>query len=123
MSRKLLLVTGFLAVSIIPALADDHQKVLSPAALEQVNIANKLVALGGAKRDALLLIAAAHLRANITDDAVGVPQSVPSTADVLAEAKKYAAGRQDYLGMIEDIAAAKSKGCSVRYGCQNPYLK
>ncbi|MEP1207853.1 MAG: hypothetical protein ABJM29_00020 [Rhizobiaceae bacterium] len=123
MSYKILLAAGFIAVSVVSAAADGHEKVLSPAALEQVNIANKLVALGNAKRDALLLIAAAHLRANISDDAVGTPQAVPSTADVLADAKKYAGGRKDYLGMIEDIAAAKSKGCSVRYGCQNPYLK
>ena len=123
MSYKMLLAAGFLVASIFPAVADNSQKVLSPAALEQVNIANKLVALGNAKRDALLLIAAAHLRANISDDAIGTPQTVPSTADVLADAKKYAGGRKDYLGMIEDIAAAKSKGCSVRYGCQNPYLK
>lgn len=121
MIKKLILATALIVTPVGAALADGHDKTLSPAALEQITIANKLISLGNARKDALLLIAAAHMRANLSDDAIAAPADLPTTAAVLDNAKKYAGGRPDYLGMIEDIKASKSKGCSVRYGCQNPY--
>ena len=121
MIKKLILILALVGTPVGFAWADGHAKTLSPAALEQVTIANKLISLGNARKDALLLIAAAHMRANLSDDAIETAADLPTTADGLESAKKFARGRQDYLGMIEDIKASKSKGCSVRYGCQNPY--
>ncbi|MGE0844872.1 MAG: hypothetical protein AB7L41_01295 [Flavobacteriaceae bacterium] len=100
-----MLATGFAAA----ASADD--KAFSPAAMEQVTIANKLIALGRAKNDPLLLIAAAYIRSTLSDDAIGTLDAMPSQSALLDEAKKLSNGREDFVGLVDDMAASKSKGC------------
>jgi hypothetical protein len=99
-----------------------EEAVLSPAAMEQLALAEKLIALGRANNDPLLLIAAAQIRNTVSDEPVGLPDERTPQAALLDEAKSLARDRQDLIGIADDIAAARSKGCSVRYGCQNPYL-
>ena len=44
-------------------------------------------------------------------------------ADLIDEAKSRAKNRQDLIGLADTVFAARSKGCSFRYGCQNPCLQ
>ncbi|TLS78251.1 hypothetical protein FE236_00385 [Mariprofundus erugo] len=88
----------------------EEAKGISPAAIEQLNMINKLVALGDARHDPLLLIAAAKLQKEMSDEAVGAPNKSVATDDVLARAKSLANGRKDIAGLADDVAAEKSKG-------------
>ena len=112
----------FLSVAAFPAHAADDA-VLSPAALDQLTLAEKLIALGRANHDPLLMLAAAQVRNTVSDTAIDLPDSRIDQAALLDEAKGMANGRADLIAIADDIAASRSKGCSVRYGCQNPYLK
>ena len=105
--------TGILAVSSVNlAFAEDAKKdgALSPAVVEQLDVANKLIALGDARKDPLLLIAAAKLQKNLGAEAASTPTQSTATNDVLDRAKKLSAGRKDLTGIADDVAAAKTKG-------------
>jgi hypothetical protein len=82
----------------------------SPAVIEQIDIANKLIALGDARKDPLLLIAAAKIQKSLGAEAASTPTQSTSTADVLERAKKLSSGRNDLTGIADDVAAQKSKG-------------
>lgn len=82
---------------------------VSPAVIEQMDIANKLIALGDARKDPLLLIVAAKLQKNFGAEAASTPTQSTATDEVLERAKKLSAGRKDLTGIADDVAAAKSK--------------
>lgn len=88
---------------------------LTPEVVEQLAVANKLIALGDARKDPLLLIAAAKLQKSLGAEAVSSPSQSRATGDVLERAKKLAVGRKDLIGIADDVAAAKSK--SYRSDC------
>lgn len=83
---------------------------LTPAVVEQMDVANKLIALGDARKDPVLLIAAAKLQKSLSAVAAGTPAQSTATNDVLDRAKKLAAGRKDLIGLADDVAAEKTKG-------------
>lgn len=118
--KSILLATALFLSAGAAHAADEA--VLSPAAMDQLALAEKLIALGRANNDAILLIAAAQIRNTVTDDAIDLSAERTSQADLIDEAKSLANGRSDLIGIADDIAAERSKGCSVRYGCQNPYI-
>lgn len=99
-------IAGSLAV---PALAQDG--AMSPAAKEQLSLSDKLIALGRERKDAFLILAGAHLRINLTNDPIGEPGDLSDKDALLEEAKTYAAGRQDLVGIADDIKAANARGC------------
>lgn len=111
----------FLSAATVQAYAAE-EAVLSPAAMEQLSLAEKLIALGRANGDPLLLITAAQIRNTVSDRSIDLPEERTSQAALLDEAKALANGRADLTGIADDIAATRAKGCSVRYGCQNPYI-
>ena len=87
----------------------------SPSVIEQINLANKLIALGDERKDPLLLIAAARLQKSLSDEAVGLPHNSVKVPDVLERARKLAEGRKDLTGLVDDVAAMRSK--SFREDC------
>lgn len=84
-------------------------QVLSPAAIEQMDLANKLIAMGEARKDPLMLIVAAKLQKTLGLEMGSLPKQGMETSAVLESAKKYAAGRKDLIGLADDVAAEKSK--------------
>jgi hypothetical protein len=104
-------------------LAEEQSGGISAAAVGQLDLANKLVALGDARHDPILLIAAVKLYKGLSDDPVGVSAESHEQAKILERAKSMSNGRADITGLVEDMKAAGSRGCSVRYGCQNPYTR
>lgn len=115
--------TGVLFAGCVDlAFAEDAQTRAAPSAavIEQVDIANKLIALGDARKDPVLLIAAAKLQKSLGAEASSMPTQSTAVSDVLARAKKFSAGRKDIEGIADDVAAQKSKGnCHDSYCTSN----
>lgn len=88
---------------------------LTPAVVAQLNMANKLIALGDARKDPLLLIAAAKIQKNLGVESADLPPQDNATKSVLERAKSLSAGRKDLIGIIDDILAMRSK--SSREDC------
>ena len=106
-------VSGLLLASVLDIASAEEAKQdsgLTPAVVEQLMVANKLIALGDARKDPLLLIAAAKLQKSLGAEAASSPSQNTATKDVLERARKLAAGRKDMVGIADDVAAAKSKG-------------
>jgi hypothetical protein len=92
--------------------ADD--KAPSPATIEQLNLVNKLIALGDARKDPILLMAAASLQKSMgMDEAAAVAKST-APDDVLERAKALSGGRKDLTAIVDDLIGVKSKGASWR---------
>jgi hypothetical protein len=106
----MLLGVGLLACSTASLAEESKAHGPSPAALEQINLANKLIALGDARKDPLLLIAAAKLQKSLSAEPAGMPTASVTPQDVLARAKKLSAGQKDMAGLAADVEAMKSKG-------------
>lgn len=97
------------------ARAEDSARAENPAlsaeVIAQTNLANKLIALGDARRDPLLLIAAAKVQKSLgsnSEQEAGAHEL--DTRSILERARAYANGQSDLIGLIDDVAAMKSKG-------------
>lgn len=115
MMKKLVsvVVGGMFVMNACLALAEDAKKAEqepSPAVIEQMDIANKLIALGDARKDPLLLIVAAKLQKSFGAEAASTPTQSADTKAVLERAKKLSAGNKELIGIADDVAAQKSKG-------------
>lgn len=116
-STTSLLVAALLGLTAGHCLAEDTPSV---NVIEQLALANKLVALGDARKDPLLLIAAARIQKGLDDTASAAPTDV-STRSVLERARHYAGSRKDLIGLIDDVAAQKSKGFAL--DCADPQYR
>lgn len=97
--------------------------LLSPNAMEQLVIANKLAALGEERKDPLLLLAAVRLRQGLSDDGVDNAAEGTGTEALLKKAKEISGGDAALNEIADSVSGMTARGCSVRYGCQNPYIK
>ena len=120
MNKKVLismgLGTAILLGGMNAAVASDHKtkaKGMNAAVVEQANIINKLIDLGDARKDPILLLAAAKLQKTMSDKVAPASGESSATKDVLARAREAANGRKDIAGIADDIAAAKSKHWSM----------
>jgi hypothetical protein len=108
-----LAVAGLLVLNAGGAMAQDD-KGLSPAMVQQLDLVNRLVALGDARKDPLLLLAAASIQKSMGTDSATLPTQSTAPDDVLSRAKAMAAGRKDITSMVDEVSAAKPKGASWR---------
>ncbi len=83
---------------------------ISPAAVEQIVLAQKLAAIGAARKDPLLLLAAAQLRGSLDETPVPATEKFDSLDEILNSAREYGQGREDILAIADDIAAGSSRG-------------
>lgn len=95
-------------------------------AVEDLSLAYRLIALGDRTQDALAMIVAARIMKRhpvrtqkrekttegppATKGLAGRENGVSTPAAALAKAREYAKGRKDVLAMIDDVAAATSRG-------------
>jgi hypothetical protein len=86
----------------------------SPAVIEQLDIVNKLIAMGDARKDPLLLLAAASMQKQMGTEGASLPTKSTAPQDVLDRAKALAGNRKDLVGIADDLSAVKSKGASWR---------
>ena len=103
---------AFLAVPAGTALAQDNN--LTPAVVEQLDMVNKLIALGDARKDPLLLLAAASLQKSMGAEGSTRPAQSTKPQDVLDRAKAMAGPRKEIAGLAEDLGATTSKGAAWR---------
>ncbi len=124
--KAVLLFAGSLALmmNIATCRADEGKAapVLTPAAIEQMDLANKLIALGEARKDPLMLIVAAKLQKTLGQEMATLPKQGMETSAVLESARKYAAGRKDLIGLADDVAAEKSKDCTYCTSADRAYF-
>lgn len=115
---KIRIAAALLALSFtMPAFAED---AIPPAALEQIHLAQRLADLGEARKDPVLMLAAAKLMKTLDDE--GAPYGEPVDYKALMEkARAYASESSDLKNVIEDVDAESSKGyyyCPPhRYSC------
>lgn len=138
-SLATLLLAGFFAALLPPALAaaQDSNVVLGNKetnieveTLRRVNLARQIIQLGIEDKDPLALIIAARIFREIPPIEGPPPKKIGgylasdrlagdgkmsvvldnSVGNLLAKAREYAEGRQDILGIIEDIAAMSARG-------------
>lgn len=106
---------------ISASLASDDSaeaKGLNAAVVEQVNIINKLIDLGDARKDPILLLAAARLQKSLSDKIVTSSSESHKTSDLIQRAKKYAGKNKAIAALADDVKTEKSKV----YGSQNPMM-
>lgn len=105
---KTLLIAGALVIStILPAHADDAD--LTPAAMSQIAMSEALMAIGKARDEPLMILAAVRLRATLDGPIASTGTSLTSQEDMIAAAKKAAAGDEALLGVIDDVEASSSR--------------
>ena len=102
-------VAGALALGAGMAQAQDAG-AMTPAMVEQLNLAHKLIALGEARKDPVLLLAAASLQKSLgAAEGATLPAKSMAADDVLARAKAYSVGRPDLIGVADELGSVKSK--------------
>jgi hypothetical protein len=106
--KSIVLAVVLCAVTSVPSLAQD-QEALPPAAMEQVVMSEKLIAMGKARADALLILAAIRIRAALDEASVDIADTLTTRDDALAAAREAAAGQAGILGLIDDLEAEKSR--------------
>ena len=114
----------FLAMSIAaaaataPALAQED-KGITPGVTEQIMMAERLVSLGKARNDPMLLIAALRLRNNLSQDAMPPVEKFSSKEEILEAVNGMVEGRDDLKELIKDEASSSSRGyCYPSWGRQ-----
>ena len=90
------------------------EKALSPAVVQQLDLINRLVALGDARKDPLLLLAAASIQKSLGTSTEVLPAKSTAPDEIMARAKALSVGRKDLLDLAEDLGATKAKGASWR---------
>lgn len=99
------LVGGVLALNAGVALA---QAKPAAATVEEMQLVNKLIALGDARKDPILLLAAASLQKNMAEGTT-LPAKGMGVDDVLTRAKSFAVGRPDLIGVADELSTVKPK--------------
>ncbi|MBX3584000.1 MAG: hypothetical protein KF810_19095 [Rhizobiaceae bacterium] len=101
----ILAIPGFVSM---PAMAQQSSPV-TPSMLEQLTIADKLIAYGTERKDPILILAAVQLRANLADGAAQAAAAT-STEDALKLASEYAGASAGIKQLIEEIQSTGSRG-------------
>jgi hypothetical protein len=107
--RTFLLATA-LSLSIGAATVTAQEQALTPAAAEQIVLAETLVRYGEARKDPILLIAAARIAKGITAEGPAPAAKLPTMDEILASAIAYSDGDEVIAAMVDDVKASQSKG-------------
>lgn len=104
-----LVMAGVMTLGAGVAQAQDAA-TMTPAMVEQLSLAHKLIALGEARKDPVLLLAAASLQKSLASaEGTTLPAKSMAADDVLARAKSYSVGRPDLIGVADELGSVKSK--------------
>jgi hypothetical protein len=109
MSLKSLFAAVLVVGLAAPVFAADEE-ALTPAAVEQIQLAGTLARYGEARKDPILLIAAAKIARGVSAEGPAASAKLPTMDQMLDAAKNYSGNDQTILGMIEDVKAEKTKG-------------
>ena len=115
LNKTLLGAVVFICIAA-PATADDAPAPITPAAVEQIQLVETLARYGQARHDPLLMIAAARLAKNMSDEAPPPATKIPAIEEMLESAKGYAKGDDFMLSLIESMRAPQNRAY-----CYGPY--
>ncbi len=105
---KTFLIAGVLSLSSVLAVHAEEAD-LTPVTMAQITMSEQLMALGQARGEPVLILAAVRLRATL-DGASAAPSAEFTTQEaMIAAAKKLAEGDDALTGVIEDVAAQSSR--------------
>ena len=105
--KKFLVAGALVVATLLPAQAEEAD--LTPAAMSQIAMSEALVALGKARGEPLLILAAVRLRATLDGPVGPTGAEFTSQEDMIAAAKELAAGDEALIGVIDDVAASSSR--------------
>ncbi|EFL88529.1 hypothetical protein [Ahrensia sp. R2A130] len=94
------------------ALAQDAKpgaKAVPPGVMAQVVLSEQLIALGTARNDAHLLLAAMRLRSDVSDEMPAIGGEVTSDEALDAALAKAVAGNDALTGVAEDVKASRPR--------------
>lgn len=97
------------AVLVAGPSAAEEQRI-TPAASEQVMMAERLAALAEARKDPLLMLAALRMRATLDDTAMPVPQGFSSTEELATRARALTEGDDAMAALLADVEAEAGRG-------------
>ncbi|GGL87826.1 hypothetical protein GCM10011534_07300 [Pseudooceanicola nanhaiensis] len=106
--KTFLTTSCLLAVTALPLAAQD-EPAPSPGLMQQAVLSEQLIALGRARNDPVLMLAALRLRASLDDTGVAPADSFTDKESLLEAARAAAAGQDALLGLIEDAATEKGR--------------
>jgi hypothetical protein len=111
-----LLVAAAVALAIgMPAIAQ-NQEAQSPAVLEQIQLASTLARYGEARRDPILMLAAAKIAKGVEPVSPPMADELPSMDDMLGGARTFSNGDALVTQAIGQIEGQQSKAY-----CYGPY--
>ncbi len=86
-----------------------EEKQLTPAAMAEIALSEQLMALGTARGEPMMILAAVRIRATLGGKAGSLGEGFTSQEDAIAMAKKFAKGDEALIGIIDDVAAGSSR--------------
>jgi hypothetical protein len=110
MPMKFVLASALAIGLALPAFAEEKPEPLTPAAVEQIQLAATLARYGEARKDPILMIAAARIARGVSAEGAPAATKLPSVDEMLADAKEYGEGDATIQSLIDDTQAAQSKG-------------
>lgn len=105
---KKLIIASILTISTTFA-AHAQDAELTPGAMAQITMSEALLALGKARGEPMMILAAIRIRATLDGPSAATPPTFTSQDDMLAAAREAAAGDEALLGVIDDVAANSSR--------------
>ncbi len=104
---KHLALAGVILFSLAAPVAADEGP--SAAVMEQIVLSEKLIAMGKARNDALLILAAIRLRASLDGENAEPGGQLTSRKDAFAAANTAAANDPALLEIVKDVEASSSR--------------
>lgn len=105
---KHILAALLVTATALPLAAQD-EPAPTPGMMQQVMLSEELIALGLARNDPILMLAAMRIRSSLDDDTIAMTTAFTDKEALLDAARAAAAGQDDLLGLIEDAATEKGR--------------
>jgi len=105
---KTFILAGLISVTTAFAgFAQDND--LTPAAMAEITMSEQLFAIGKARGEPVMMLAALRMRDTLGMESAAPAAEFTSKDDMLAAAREAAGGDTALLGVIEDVAASGSR--------------
>jgi hypothetical protein len=106
--KSIVLAVVLCALTSVPSQAQE-EGALPPAAMEQVVMSEKLIAMGKARADAMLILAAIRIRAALDEPSVDTADTLTTRDEAIAAAREAAAGQAGILSLIDEMEGEQSR--------------
>jgi hypothetical protein len=111
MKKSLILSVGFTCLLLMGGLSQAYaeSKELPPSVMEEVLMSEQLIAIGKARKEPLLILAAMRLRSTLGQGAGTLGDELTTKDAAITEARKLAKGNAALLGIVDDVATQGSR--------------